>query len=77
MGVDSLIYPEYLAAQEILTALRRPWVRHWFELHDGEIILVGVKMRENAKALVYSLKKRYLFCSDILEGFGIKTCVNK
>ena len=56
MGVDSLIYPEYLAAQEILTALRRPWVRHWFELHDGEIILVGVKMRENAKILGMQLK---------------------
>ena len=56
MGVDSLFYPEYLAAQEILTALRRPWVRHWFELHDGEIILVGVKMRENAKILGMQLK---------------------
>lgn len=56
MGVDSLIYPEYLAAQEILTALRRPWVRHWFELHDGEIILVGVKMRESAKILGMQLK---------------------
>lgn len=56
MGVDSLIYPEYLAAQEILTALRRPWVRHWFELHNGEIILVGVKMRENAKILGMQLK---------------------
>lgn len=56
MGVDSLIYPEYLAAQEILTALRRPWVRHWFELHDGEIILVGVKLRENAQLIGMQLK---------------------
>lgn len=56
MGVDSLIYPEYLAAQEILTALHRPWVRHWFELHDGEIILVGVKMRENAQLIGMQLR---------------------
>ena len=56
MGVDSLIYPEYLAAQEIITALKRPWVRHWFELHDGEIILVGVKMRENAQLIGLQLK---------------------
>lgn len=48
MGVDQVIYPEYLAAQEIRTALRRSWVRHWFELHDGEIIVVGVKLRNNA-----------------------------
>lgn len=47
-GVDHLIYPEMLAAQEICTALKRPWVRHWFELHDGELIVVGVKIRDNA-----------------------------
>lgn len=56
IGVDSLIYPEYLAAQEIITALKRPWVRHWFELHDGEIILVGVKMRENATLIGMQLR---------------------
>ncbi|MDE5661866.1 MAG: NAD-binding protein, partial [Muribaculaceae bacterium] len=39
MGVDRVIYPEYLAAQEIITALKRTWVRNWFELHDGQIIL--------------------------------------
>ena len=32
IGVNSLIYPEYLAAQEIITALNRTWVRHWFEM---------------------------------------------
>ena len=57
MGIDSLIYPEYLAAREIITALRRPWVRHWFELHDGEIVLVGVKLRENAKLVGMQLKE--------------------
>lgn len=44
MGVDHVIYPEYLAAEEIITALRRSWVRHWFELHNGAIIIVGVKL---------------------------------
>ena len=47
VGVDHLIYPEYLAAQEICQALRRPWARNWFELHDGELILVGVRVNEN------------------------------
>jgi hypothetical protein len=32
-----------------------------------------VKTCENTKELVYSLKKRYLFGSDVLEGFGIRT----
>lgn len=48
IGVDHVIYPEYLAAQEIVTALRRSWVRHWFELHDGAIIVVGVKLHHGA-----------------------------
>lgn len=56
MGVNHLIYPEYLAAQEIITALRRSWVRNWFELHDGEIILVGVKVRANAEIVGRQLK---------------------
>lgn len=56
MGVNHLIYPEYLAAQEIITALRRSWVRNWFELHDGEIILVGVKVRANAIIIGRQLK---------------------
>lgn len=47
-GVDSLIYPEYLAASEIVTALKHTWVRNWFEMLDGELIVVGVKLRANA-----------------------------
>ena len=31
IGTDDLIYPEYLAALEIITALKHNWVRHWFE----------------------------------------------
>ncbi len=44
MGVDRVIYPEQLAAQEILQSLRRTWMRNWFELHDGRLILVGVRV---------------------------------
>lgn len=48
MGVDNVIYPEYLAAEEIISSLRRSWVRHWFELHGGAIIVVGVKLHHGA-----------------------------
>ncbi len=57
MGVNALIYPEMLAAMEIMTALRRSWVRHWFELHDGEIVIVGVKLRNNASIIGMQLKE--------------------
>ena len=56
MGVDRVIYPEHLAAQEIITALNRSWVRHWFELHGGQIILVGVRLREGAPLVGMQLK---------------------
>ena len=48
LGVDSMIYPEMLAAKEIVSALRKPWARQWWELCDGALILIGVKVRENA-----------------------------
>ncbi|MGM9852117.1 MAG: Trk system potassium transporter TrkA [Muribaculaceae bacterium] len=57
MGVDRLIYPEYLAAEEIITALNHSWIRHWFELHGGEIILVGVKLRDGAPLSNVQLKE--------------------
>ena len=56
IGVDFLIYPEYLAAKELITALERSWVRHWFELHEGELILIGVKIRDNADIVGKQLK---------------------
>ena len=57
MGVDRVIYPEYLAASEIISALQHSWVRNWFELHGGEIILVGVRIRENAPLAGMQLKE--------------------
>lgn len=56
LGVDHLIYPEVLAAQEICTALKRPWVRNWFELHQGELIVIGVKLRDNASLIGRKLR---------------------
>lgn len=58
MGVNKLIYPEYLAAQEIMTSLERTWVRTWFEIHNGELIVVGVKIRDaNAELCGMQLKQ--------------------
>lgn len=56
IGADDMIYPEYLAALEIINALNHNWARHWFELHDGELILVGVKLRDNAPLIGKYLK---------------------
>ena len=56
LGIDHLIYPEMLAAKEIASALKRTWARNWFELFDGELIVVGVKIRSNARIVNHMLK---------------------
>lgn len=56
IGADDVIYPEYLASLEIIDALKRNWVRSWFELHNGELILVGVKLRDGAPLIGKKLK---------------------
>ena len=55
LGVDSLIYPEMLAAKEIVSSMRMSWVRHWWELCGGSLILIGTKMREKAEILDVTL----------------------
>lgn len=51
LGVDSLIYPEMLAAKEIVSAVRMSWVRPWWEFCGGALVLIGTKMREKAEIL--------------------------
>ena len=51
LGVDSLIYPEMLAAKEIVSSMKMSWVRQWWEFCGGALILIGAKMREKAEIL--------------------------
>lgn len=46
IGVDNLIYPEHLAAQELLTALEHNWTRNWAELAGGKLLLLSVRLRK-------------------------------
>lgn len=72
-GVNHLIYPEFLAAKEIATGLKHCWARHWFELHGGQLIVVGVKLREGARLCGMQLKElaqehRFFHVSAIKHG---------
>lgn len=51
IGVDSLIYPEMLAAKEIVSSMKMSWVRQLWEFCGGSLVLIGAKMRENAEIL--------------------------
>lgn len=49
IGIDSMIYPEMLAAKEIVSAVKLPWTRQSWELLGGSLLLVGVKVHDNAE----------------------------
>lgn len=57
-GVDSLIYPELLAAKDIVDGMKLSWIRQWWEFAGGALIMMGIKIRDNAEILdvpLYSL----------------------
>lgn len=56
VGADFLIYPENLAATEINQAMTHNWARYWGELHDGRLVLIGVKLRDNNSLIDMQLK---------------------
>lgn len=51
IGINSLIYPEMLAAREITDAIKMSWIRQWWEVDGGELVLIGVKVRKTATIL--------------------------
>lgn len=57
MGVDHLIYPEELAANEIASTTLNPWARQYVELFNGAMVLVGIKVRDNAPIVGIPLKE--------------------
>lgn len=67
LGVDSLIYPEMLAAKEIVASVKMSWIRQWWEFCGGALILIGTKMRESAEILNMPLSQ----LSDINTPFHI------
>ncbi len=57
LGIDTLIYPEYLAAQAIDLALSHNWARYWGEMGNGQLIMIGVKIRDNSKLCGLKLRE--------------------
>ncbi|MCC8173320.1 MAG: Trk system potassium transporter TrkA [Odoribacter sp.] len=57
IGIDALIYPERLAAEEIVTSLKQIGSRQILEFSEGKLLLLGIKLWENALILNYSLQK--------------------
>jgi trk system potassium uptake protein TrkA len=48
LGVNHLIYPEVLAANEIVESIRTNWLRQNLSFCNNALILLGIKVRANA-----------------------------
>lgn len=48
LGVDHLIYPEVLAAKEIIDSLKTNWLRQSLSFCEGALLVLGIKVRANA-----------------------------
>ena len=57
IGVTSLIYPENLAARDIANGLKMSWVRQRWDVHDGALVMLGIKLREGCEILNNPLKE--------------------
>ena len=56
LGIDSMVYPEVLAAIDIVNGLKMSWVRQRWDVHDGALVLLGIKLRDTAEILNQPLK---------------------
>lgn len=56
LGIDSLIYPEHLAAKDIINGLKMSWVRQRWDVHEGALVMLGIKLREGCEILNEPLK---------------------
>lgn len=56
VGIDSIIYPEMLAGYEIMHNIKRSWIRQWWEVQKGALVMLGVKVRHTAHILGQPLK---------------------
>ena len=57
LGIDSLVYPEVLAATDIINGLKLSWVRQRWDVHNGALVLLGIKLREGCEILNQPLKE--------------------
>jgi trk system potassium uptake protein TrkA len=56
VGISSIIYPENLAARDIASGLKMSWVRQRWDVHDGALVMLGIKLRSTSEILNEPLK---------------------
>ncbi len=64
-GVDEVIYPENLAAKEIVRSIKQVGTREMIEFSGGKLILLGIKIRNNAPVVNKTLEDISAMNKDI------------
>ncbi len=57
LGIHELIYPESLAAKEIVASVKQTGTRQMIEFSNGKLLLLGIKVRDNAPVLNKTFKE--------------------
>lgn len=57
VGINSVIYPEMLAGEEIMHTIQRSWVRQLIEIQNGALQLICVKVRTGAAVVGRPLRE--------------------
>jgi trk system potassium uptake protein TrkA len=56
-GISSIIYPDDLAAQDIISCLQLSWVSQRWDVYDGALTMLGIKMKESCEVTNRPLKE--------------------
>ena len=57
LGIDRLIYPEYIAAKEIVGVIKQTGTTEIFEFSGGKLTLFVIKLDENSPIINMSLRE--------------------
>lgn len=66
LGIHELIYPESLAAKEIVSSVKLTGTRQMIEFSGGKLILLAIKIRSNAPIVNHTLEELSYRIKDIL-----------
>ena len=57
MGVDHVVFPDFLASQAVIESLEHPWCKAWTEFENGSIILAAIETRIDSPVANRQLKE--------------------
>lgn len=65
MGVDFVVFPDYLAASSIVQSLENAWAKDWSEFEDGSIVMVAAEVTEESPVNGLKLKDFAEYSSEL------------